>query len=228
MTKIIAFTITAVVLATTPSVLRAQDGELPAETSDSNQLPSVYIQVGADVGVGLLLSPEIKGLLNDDFGLGLGFHKAAVAVIGYQHYAQVEFRYGDSGHTMNNNQFVKGDLQTVEQIPMDYDYTEFVAKVNPLFGKKRSSTIFLLAGIGHVEYFDTEGDGFTGSSLVFGIEVVQSLVTSKSKLVKSLVFGYRRQQITFETIQFFNIPLSTDIAANNNIIYVGGRIGLGI
>ena len=63
---------------------------------------------------------------------------------------------------------------------------------------------------------------------MFGIEFVKSRFTAKSKLVKSVVFGYRRQQITFETTRFFGIPVSSDIAANNNIIYAGARFGLGL
>ena len=227
---LVSFRVIGFFLARSPQKAHSQDRIDPNQASSAgNETPTVYVQVGGGLGASLMFSGDIKSLLDGEFVPGPGFHKSVSLMAGLLHIVEVEYRIGDADHTLRNNQFVGEDIATIAEVKMDYDYREFAAKLNPLFQFNSAGyTFFLVFGKGTVDYFDEDRSGFRGSNLIYGAELVRPQFTKGGSFMSSVVLGFRRQQVNFEEVEFLGMTFDPDMRSNDNIVYFGVRIGLGI
>ena len=181
-----------------------------------------YLHIYGGMGFSYVSASEINALLGDDFGIGIGLPTWAWGFIGgYKNIVQVEYNNGISDHNFNKNSII-ADVPS-EVIEMDYNTTDWHFKFNPLFwNMEPNSAIYLIYGMGDVEWKDTNNDGFTGTSQIFGLEYANI-----TKYVSWSV-SFKRYGITFDETRLFNIPFDVKTEASDYILEFKGGVGLGI
>ncbi|MCA9756870.1 MAG: hypothetical protein KDA27_13785 [Candidatus Eisenbacteria bacterium] len=197
----------------------------PAPIQDQWKGTGLYAHFGGGAGLAFLSSDDITELFGDEFTIGLGFHLSWSVALGFRNLVQAEIRRGDSAHTLRNNNIV---TNTSVEIPMDYDYTEYVAKLN-LLGlsrgniRKGETALFLLGGACEVEYLDEAKDGFKGSGSVIGMEFVRFAPNG----VAAVSLGARRYGIEFDRITLFGQTVAFPANASNWVMHTAVTVGLG-
>ena len=111
---------------------------------------------------------------------------------------------------------------TKEEIKMDYDFNDWLIKVNPIPFKIKSKGLFVIVGKGKVKYFDKQGDGFEGNSFIVGLEFffIRKYVT--------FGLGMKRYGIKFDNSSAFNIPPESEATASDYQIHANISLGIGI
>jgi hypothetical protein len=181
-----------------------------------------FLHVGGVAGLGLLTSSDITGLLSDEFGISISEELSLMARAGFKNFLQIEYRRTDGAHNFLNNQLVNGQFQTIAKIPMDYDVNEFIAKLNPFgFSSNSPTGWFITVGRSEIDWLDTEGDGFSGSGLILGLEfgILQRWTSTQIGLV--------HHSIDFDEATLLGMTFTSDISAGNWILYVSVGIGPG-
>ena len=204
----------------------------PVESTDPTTIPApvaektgVYVHIGGGAGLALMSSDTITDLFGDQFAIGLGLHLSWSLAAGYRNLLQMEVRRGDSSHTLRDNNIVTNE--SVE-IPMDYDFTEYVFKANLLAlssGNRagRVSALFALGGTSSVEYLDEVGDGFKGDGTVLGLEYWR--IAPSGAL--AITLGLRRYEIEFDQITLFGETVPVKVEASNYVLHTAVTFGLG-
>lgn len=209
----------------------AEDPTTPPQPTPTDTLPGrsktgLYVHAGGGAGFGFMSSDAITDLFGDEFTIGIGLHFSASVAVGYRNLVQLEARVGDSSHTLRNNNIV---TQVTTEIPMDYDFTEYVVKAN-LFGltsggrRGGQTALFVVVGAMQVEYLDEAKDGFKGGGTVFGLEIMR--MAPNGAVTASL--GLRRYGIEFDEITLAGqtIPVAAD--ASNYVLHTALTVGLGL
>jgi hypothetical protein len=198
----------------------------PENPTVRNNMPTLYIHVFGGVGFSYFSSDEIQSLLDDEFGIGIGLPTWSYGLWGgFRNIIQLEYNFGIADHNFNNNSIVP-DIPS-EVIKMDYDTKDIQLKINPFFWKKTQQTTrrvtawFLVVGIGEVEWFDEEGDGFTGNSNIFGIEYAVL-----SKYISGSI-SFKRYGINFDETKLFGFTFKEDSGASDYIFEMKVGFGLG-
>lgn len=176
--------------------------------------PTFSIHVGAGIGAGLGQTEITDVLLGGEFGVGLSAEVMLVGGVGLRDILEVELRVVDAAYLFRDNDIVN-DVTT--EIAMDFDSKEVLGKIGPLGG----SRILLMGGAGTVEWFDDAGDGFTGNSLLFGIEKEMS----RGGFPKAR-FGFLYRAITYDAASFQGIDIPADLSGNTMSIYLTVLVGL--
>lgn len=185
---------------------------------------SLNLHAGLGLGLALMTSDQLTEVFDDRFGIGIGMHLSASATVGLGHYLQAEFRRGDSSHTLRDNDLVNN---VTTEIPMDYDFTEVVAKLN-LFALSAggranpAKALFLVVGKVDVDYLDEAGDGFRGDGTIVGLEIGRFGPSASAS------FGIRRYGLTFNEISLEDFTVLTELDASNWVLHTSFSIGLGL
>ncbi|MFN8546983.1 MAG: hypothetical protein U0527_03185 [Candidatus Eisenbacteria bacterium] len=220
----------------TPQTASTESG--PAETVVTEPLPSppatpavpprartgIYLHVGGGSGMGVMTSDGITSLFGDGIGIGVGFHFSYSFTGGFRNIAQVELRRGDSSHDIHGAG-VFGQTPAV-QIPMDYDFAEYVAKLNllsvsPANLRGRTSALFVLAGTADVSYLDKQDDGFEGSGKVLGMEYTRFSPNGGA----TISLGVRRYDIQFDQITLLGHTIPYNVDASNWVLHTAMTFG---
>ncbi|MEZ4651885.1 MAG: hypothetical protein R3E97_24415 [Candidatus Eisenbacteria bacterium] len=185
----------------------------------------LYVHFGGGAGLAFMSSDTITDLFDDQFTIGLGLHLSWSVALGFRNLAQAEIRRGDSAHTLRNNDIINN---TTTEIPMDYDYTEYVAKLNLLVISKgnlsRGTTaLFLIGGTCDVEYVDEAGDGIKGDGSVSGAEFTRFAPNG----LAAVSLGVRRYGIEFDRITLFGQTVPFPADASNWVMHTSVTFGLG-
>ncbi|MCA9759100.1 MAG: hypothetical protein KDA27_25125 [Candidatus Eisenbacteria bacterium] len=197
----------------------------PTPIEDQWNRTGLYVHFGGGAGLAFMSSDDITELFGDQFTIGLGFHLSWSVALGFRNLVQAEIRRGDSAHTLRNNNIV---TNTSVEIPMDYDYTEYVAKLN-LLGlsrgnlRKGETSLFLLGGACDVEYLDEAKDGFKGNGSVIGMEFARFAPNG----VAAVSLGVRRYGIEFDRITLFGQTVAFPANASNWVMHTAVTVGLG-
>lgn len=199
-----------------------ENNQQPAE---QKKMPNVYAHVYGGAGLSWLACDDVKSIIGDDFGIGLGLPSWSYGIrCGFRNILQIEYNWGKSDHDFNNNSIIK-DIPS-EVIKMDYDTKEIQLKINPMFWKVSTNAngftkaFFLVGGVGDVEWRDTAGDGFEGTSNIFGVEYAYF---SKNF---SLSFSLKRYGIEFDETTLFGYSFADQTDAADYIFEI--KIGAGI
>jgi hypothetical protein len=197
---------------------------VPDSTALPNNMPNLYVHAFGGAGFSYLSSDDITSLLGDEFGIGIGLPTWSYGIRGgFKNIIQLEYNIGIADHNFNNNSIIP-DIPS-EVIKMDYKTKDVQIKINPFFWRKtdtsarRITSWFLVAGKGDVEWFDTEGDGFTGTSTIYGIEYALL-----SKYVSGS-FSFKRYGIQFDETKLFGFTFKENSGASDYIMEV--KIGFG-
>lgn len=198
----------------------------PGAGSASGWGSGIYVHVGGGTGGAIMSSDEITDLFGDGFGIGLGFHFSYSVATGFRNAAQFEVRRGDSAHTLRRNGLA--GQQSIE-IPMDYDFTEYVGKLNLLLLSKGNwrrgeTALFLLAGTSEIRYLDEEKDGFRGNARVLGFE----FATFARSGAAGVTLGLRRYDIEFDRITLFGQTVPFHVDASNWVLHTAITFGLAL
>lgn len=188
----------------------------------AKRIPWLYAHIYGGMGVSLLFSTEIKKLLGDDFGIGMGLPDWSWGgIVGFKNIIQVEYNNGISDHDFNNNSIIKDIPSKV--IKMDYKTNDLQLKFNPLFWTSaQNKAYFLIFGKGDVEWIDKNNDGFQGTSQIIGVEYFwMSRFTSWS-------VSFKRYGLTLDKTIIFNIPFETKTKAANYLLEFKLGFGFGI
>ena len=185
-------------------------------------MPLLYLHLYGGTGFSFLSSSDIKSLLGNDFGIGIGLPTWSWGVVGgYKNILQIEYNNGISDHDFNNNSIIKSIPSKV--IKMDYNTTDWQFKLNPLFwNMTKNKAFFLIIGSGDVEWRDESNDGFTGTSQIFGLEY------AKISRYLSWSVSFKRYGTTFQKTILFNIPFNIETEASDYILEFKIGFGYGI
>jgi len=198
-------------------------------------VPLFYMHASGGAALAWLSSSDIEDLLIEDAGIGsLGGPFSWSINSGIKNIIQFEYRKGDGSHDIRQTGFVEGGgvgntgIGTVAEVKMDYDFTDMVLKLNPFFWKTKRTgsginySYFLLAGTGDVEYRDKGGDGFEGTSKIYGVEI-----TTLSRYVHAS-FSIKYYAIKFDEGEVFGIPFDTKLDAGHTQFLISVGFGFGI
>lgn len=180
---------------------------------------TIWLHAGGGFGVAIGTS-EITRILNDEFTVGLSAQWTVLARLGLSNIFQVEGRLGDAAHDLNNVGLVNGQFQTVAVVKMDFDTREVLLKFNPLPRGGRGGAFYLVAGLGEVEWRDTEGDGFSGRSYIVGIEGARLAPGA------SLTYGVARYAINYEATTLLNVTVPSNIQHTDWVVYFNLAFGV--
>ena len=199
------------------------DGQPPQRSRIVTE-SGINLHAGVGCGLAIMTSDALTDLFNDEYGIGLGLHLSGSVGVGYRNYLQGEVRFGDSSHTLRDNNIVTNETT---EIPMDYDFREVVLKANLLAlssgGRANPrNALFVLGGTTDIEYLDDAGDGFKGNALVLGLEY-----TRFAKL-GSITVGIRRYDIEFDRITLGGAFGSVTIDASNWVLHTSYTVGVGL
>jgi hypothetical protein len=144
-------------------------------------VPNIYLHAGLNFGLDWLNSSSISQEVEPYDLSELGVQIQFVVHAGWSNILQFEYQKSlwGTGHDISNEYSSyspsHGITNTKYKIDMDYNYSEYIFKLNTLFHlyNKSNKALFLMIGKGDVEYLDGVGDGWTGDSLVYGIEYSQ-------------------------------------------------------
>lgn len=191
------------------------------------EVPNVYVHAFAGGGLSYLSSSDIKDVVSDDFGIGLGLPTWSYGLRGgFRTIAQVSLNIGRANHNFNNNSIIP-DIPS-EVIEMDYETTDVQFKVNPFFWRTsrtasgQGKAWFLVWGFTEVDWKDEVGDGFSGKGNIIGIEY--ALVST----YLSGNFSFKRYAIDFDQTILFGLPFTTETSASDWIFEIKIGFGLGI
>lgn len=204
-----------------------------APTTASEAVPAVrptglgvYLHFGGGAGLALMSSDAITQLFGDGFGIEIGTHLSYSFSTGFRNQVQLEYRNGDSAHTLSSNNIL---TQQATEIPMDYDYAEWVAKVNLLLPsasnwRGRENALFVVIGKTEVNYLDKAKDGFKGSGSLLGLELAHFAPNSRA----CAAFGVRRYDIDFDRIILSGHTARLAVSARNWVFHTSISVGLGV
>ncbi len=203
--------------ADTPTAI----GSTPAPPKGSG----LYFHFGGGSGMAILSSDGITSLFGDGVALGLGFDFSYSITCGYRNLAQLELRRGDSSHTIRRSGMF-GQQPAIE-IPMDYDFSEYVAKLNLLSIAQRNlargeAALFVVAGTADISYLDKQDDGFRGNASVLGLEFARIAPNRRA----TASFGVRRYDVQFDRITLVGRTVPFDVAASNWVVHTALTVGL--
>ena len=191
-----------------------------------NNTVNFYGHVFGGIGFSYLAAGDIKSLIGDEYGVGIGLPTWSYGVrAGYRHILQVEYNIGKANHDFRYNSIIKSIPSKV--IHMNYDTHDVQFKINPKFWKSTTNekgftkAFFLVYGFGDVEWRDKNDDGFTGKSKIYGIEFA---TISKNT---SLSISFKRYDIDFDKTILFNIPFDYKTNASDYILEMKAGFGFG-
>ncbi|MBK8232430.1 MAG: hypothetical protein IT349_04905 [Candidatus Eisenbacteria bacterium] len=203
-----------------------------APTTASEAVPAVrptglgvYLHFGGGAGLALMSSDAITQLFGDGFGIEIGTHLSYSFSTGFRNQVQLEYRNGDSAHTLSSNNIL---TQQATEIPMDYDYSEYVGKVNLLLPsaenwKRRESALFVVVGTTKVKYLDKAKDGFKGTGTLLGMEYARFAPGGRA----CAAFGVRRYDIDFDRIILSGHSGRLALSARNWVFHTSISVGVG-
>lgn len=215
------FCLTAVAGAQTP------ESAPPPQRARNMQVQYFYIHGALSLGFDAYSSSDIEAIVLEDLDIhSIGFPFQYGLCGGFRNVFQVELsKYSTLAHNIGAGGFVDGEIVSAS-VPMKLTGTEILFKINPAIWKWKKSTgtrpaqcLFLILGNGDVTYRDNVGDGFEGSSLIYGLEWA-----CVSKCV-SFSFGATYQSIKYDTTRLFGIDIPYEVDAKRFLLYV--RLGLG-
>ena len=166
-------------------------------TVDAQETPALYAHVGAGVGVGLLNSSEITDVAAADYGIGLGGSYSLLGRVGFRQVVQAEFRWGTESHPFRLVGLVSGGTQPfgiLDELEMDYDFTEWTGKLNPFFSNPRRFSPFVVVGRSKADFLNSDGEGFEGTGTIVGVEFIG--ITR----ALSITLGFKRHAMTFTAV----------------------------
>ncbi len=199
-------------------------GAIDPNTCD---VPNIYLHAGLNFGLDWLNSSSISQEIEPYDLSELGVQVPFVVRAGWSNILQFEYQQSlwGTGHDMSYEHsyysMSHGITTTEYKIEMDYDYSEFIFKINTLFHlyNKSNKALFLMIGQGNVEYLDGVGDGWTGDSLVYGIEYSQ--IEKYGTLCAGLKLA------NFDLSPNTSVLASRNYSGHNYMLYVGFAFGYG-
>jgi len=216
----------------------AENTETPAQTKC---MPNIYGHVFGGIGFSYLSANDVKDVVGDDWGVGIGLPTWSYGVrAGFRNIVQVEYNIGKAHHDLNGTGYKAvpiGEPGYAEEnndvIKMDYDTSDIQFKLNPKFWKHTTNSsgytkaFFLVYGFGDVEWRDRVDDGFEGKSTIYGIEYA---LISKNV---SLSVSFKRYEIAFDETTITYEATQEDITfdksdAADYIFEIKVGVGLGM
>lgn len=137
-----------------------------------------YIHFGAGGSMFKLDPGDLNTVYIEPFRVAtaLNFEYFFYLTAGFRNILQIEYRWGKDGNNLyyDETSFPYGFTIERNTVDMDFDYNQYLLKINPLFFIKSMEawTVFFLWGNGNVDYLDANNDGFkNGTKNIMGIEV---------------------------------------------------------
>ena len=193
------------------------------------KVPNVYLHLGGQVGLDVLSSSDIESVIGEYTIGSLGFPVGLLGRVGIRNIIQVEVQELAASHNLRQLGFTGDDgfnntgLGTVAEIKMKYKETAKVIKLNPrywTYSLRKPTGIFLVFGTEDVTYKDNDGDGWSGTSNIYGLEwiIIRRYVSGSA--------GFRYSAINFDSNTIADWR-NRDFAAGQYNIYFSVAFGLG-
>jgi len=153
----------------------ALHGAVEAPGIHAQDTPQFYAHVGAGVGASLLNSGDITDIITD-YGIGIAGSYSILGRVGLKNIVQAEYRRGtEGGHEFLLSGLVSGGSQPfgiVDELEMDYDFSQWTGKLNPFFQTERRFNVFLVGGQSKADFVNPDGEGFEGTGTIVGVELM--------------------------------------------------------
>lgn len=194
-----------------------------------DKAPNVYLHLGGQIGLDWLSSSDIESVVGD-FSVGsLGFPIGLLGRAGFRNIVQAEVQKLNAHHDLRQVGFTGDDgffntgLGTVAEIKMKYKETARLIKLNPAYwnySQRKASTVFFIFGTGDITYRDEAGDGWEGTSKIYGLE------WTRIQRYTSVSAGLRYSDINFDSNTLSDLR-NRDFAADQYYFYFSFALGLG-
>ncbi|MGH1364710.1 MAG: hypothetical protein ACRBF0_14200 [Calditrichia bacterium] len=178
--------------------------------------PFVYVHALGGMGFSHLRSSDVEDIFDNQLDIlsSLVFQWGGRA--GFSNIAQIQYMKAKGTHKL--------DSKRVE-VDLDYRTEEYLIKINPRvwqwFKSGNETTLFLVAGIGDVNWLDEVEDGFKGDTETFGVE----MTTFMSNY--SITFGFKRKTVTFTAITLTGVALDFDAEGSQWVLDMTFGFGFG-
>lgn len=205
--------------------------QIQDSTKNSEQITPIYGYI--HLGAGGSMYKVNPGNMNDliepfQVATALKFGYFLFLNAGFRNIFQVEYRWGKDSNNLYYDQSGMPFSFTIERttIDMDFDYSQFLLKFNPVFyiSGMEAVTVFLLWGKGDVVYLDNNDDGFKGGTKnILGLEI--------GALLKyfAISFSYEQNNMVFKKFAVKDfVPIESDFDASYWQLNIKFSVGFGI
>lgn len=215
--------------AAAPPPARAQPAGTPAVRSRPRRpypMHNIYVHVGGGVAFAGA-SSEAAQVLNNEFEVANSAQAWVLARAGIRNVFQFDVRITDAAHSFQQVQVVGGQYQFTPEILMDFNTTEWMAKVNPLFFVSPTKALFVVLGKGDVDW-KTDGEDVSGLNLLFsGTTELQGVEYALLARGASLNVALTRYAITYDLATVAGVTQAVNIEATHWSLGVSMAIGIG-
>lgn len=179
--------------------------------------PVVYFHAIGGVGLALAFSEDIEEIFDNQLDLKGSLIGQYGARFGIGNIAQFQYFRSDGSHNLTANR---------ARLELDFNTEEYMVKFNPKVWEwftrgSGESVLYIVAGLGELDWVDDSDDGFFGEIFSLGVEYafVREAVSAS--------VGLKRKQLNIDTIILSNELFDFDAKGSQWVMDLTIGIGFG-